>query len=400
MKMSEAHQENKAQRLTDAFELFNQLSENLAQSYQGLESQVARLTEELAAARNERLKTLLEKEKITLRLQQILAALPAGVVILDDSGKVIDCNHQAIDFLGEPLIGLEWERIMTDCLLPVAGCPHERKLADGRRVNLVFNALDNESGQIVLLSDISELRSLQDLLAQQKQLSAMGEMVASMAHQVRTPLSTAILYASQLSKPALTEQQRQVFGGKILERLQYLERQVNDMLVFARQGKMVMDIFSLQHLLTQIKEYMDEQTAIQFDLNIQIQNDLIHGNEDALLGALMNLINNAIEVGQEGCLIQLSVVQQQGDIKFILKDNGPGIAREQLPRIFEPFYTTKQAGTGLGLAVVDSVIKAHGGMIHCHSTPGQGTVFTLTLPCGYTQTTTLSGSQTKQGEYA
>ena len=400
MKMSEAHQENKAQRLTDAFELFNQLSENLAQSYQGLESQVARLTEELAAARNERLKTLLEKEKITLRLQQILAALPAGVVILDDSGKVIDCNHQAIDFLGEPLIGLEWERIMTDCLLPVAGCPHERKLADGRRVNLVFNALDNESGQIVLLSDISELRSLQDLLAQQKQLSAMGEMVASMAHQVRTPLSTAILYASQLSKPALTEQQRQVFGGKILERLQYLERQVNDMLVFARQGKMVMDIFSLQHLLTQIKEYMDEQTAIQFDLNIQIQNDLIHGNEDALLGALMNLINNAIEVGQDGCRIQLSVVQQQGDIKFILKDNGPGIAREQLPRIFEPFYTTKQAGTGLGLAVVDSVIKAHGGMIHCHSKPGQGAVFTLTLPCGYTQTTTLSGSQTKQGEYA
>ena len=98
----------KTEKLADAFQLFNELSKNLSNSYQGLEKQVVTLTEELAAARSERVKTLVEKEKLADRLQQIIAALPAAVIVLNDSDQVVDCNEIAIEYLGEPLIEQNW----------------------------------------------------------------------------------------------------------------------------------------------------------------------------------------------------------------------------------------------------------------------------------------------------
>ncbi len=379
MTTSTLQHSQKAEILTDAFRLFNELSENLASSYQGLEEQVAKLHQELAAARSERLNTLSEKEKLASRLQQILAALPAGVVILNAFGKVIDCNNHALDFLGEPLLDQNWQTLMMQRLQPVSGSPRERQLQDGRRVGITRNLLSNHAEKIILLSDVSELRSLQDMLAQQKHLSAMGEMVASLAHQVRTPLATAVLYASQMSNPLLPEQKRLQFSQKILERLHYLERQVNDMLIFAKQGRLAMQSFSMQELLVLIAENMESYTGC-FSLQQDLQGDLLLGNQDALLGALMNLLNNAIEAGAGN--IVLTVEQSaDGSLRIVISDDGPGIAAQQQIHLFEPFYTTKSHGTGLGLAVVDSVVKAHNGGIACRSSPGQGTVFTLTLPC-------------------
>ncbi len=381
MNLVNNQQTNKADRLADAFQLFNQLSQNLSDSYQGLEAQVAKLNQELAAARSDRLKTLVEKEKIAARLQQILAALPAAVVVLDSAEKVIDCNTIALDFLGEPLLGQYWQSIVRRCLLPVFDTPHERHLHDGRRVNITRNFLSNESGQIILLSDVSELRSLQDMLIQQKQLSAMGEMVASMAHQVRTPLATAILYASQMNKANVSDDKRQRFSQKILERLHYLERQVNDMLIFAKQGKLNMENFSLSNLLSKL---VDNMAAMNVDFRLENREsiDSMLGNEDALHGALMNILNNAVEAcGQSGDIVLMVSRHDDYSLKIVISDNGEGMTEQQRQRLFEPFFTTKLNGTGLGMAVVESVVRAHSGTIQCSSDVGKGTVFTLILPC-------------------
>lgn len=381
---------HKTEQLTDAFRIFNELSQNLSVSYQGLEEQVAKLHGELAFAHSERLKTLEEKEKLASRLEKILAALPAGVIVLDVDGKVLDCNAVATDFLGEPLIGLDWLTVVARSLIPVVGNPHERQLRNGKRVNMTVSKDigrndPSNSGQIVLLSDVSEMRNLQDMLNQQKQLSAMGEMVASMAHQVRTPLSTAILYASQISSPLLDNEKRQRFSQKILERLQYLERQVNDMLIFAKDGRLAMETFSLAELLDHLKEAVKEYTGsggIDLQIINEVQNDAMLGNENALRGALLNLLNNAVDaVDRLGC-IQISVSQLDDfKLRIVIKDDGPGIDQELRQRIFEPFFTTKAQGTGLGLAVVDSVVKAHGGHIHVESESGLGTVFSIVMPC-------------------
>ena len=399
MQQTTTHHTDKTRQLTDAFKLFNQLSEDLTQAYQGLEAKVSRLNQELTAARSARLQTLMEKEKLATRLQQILAALPAAVVVLDKSRMVIDCNHLAIDYLGEPLIGLAWDNVLQRRLLPVTDCPQERSLADGRRLSITCNSLGDDAEQIVLLSDISEFRSLQDLLAQQQQLSAMGEMVARMAHQVRTPLSTAILYASQLKKTHLPEQQRQQFAGKIMERLLYLERQVNDMLIFARQGKMAMENFSVHHLLAQLQ---DSKAGMRCKLIIDDQSGLetMRGNEDALLGALTNLVNNAEEACDTDGVIKISLqCPASGCLRITIQDDGPGIDTLAQQRIFEPFYTTKASGTGLGLAVVNSVVNAHDGHLSCYSEPGKGTQFILELPCVESRTVSLSSLENKEAEH-
>ncbi|WP_031435466.1 sensor histidine kinase [Methylomarinum vadi] len=382
----------KAERLADAFHLFNQLSQNLSASYQGLEAQVARLNRELAAARGERLKTLVEKEKIATRLQQILAALPAAVIVLDYAGQVIDCNTLAINFLGEPLLGENWAAVMRRRLPQVGDTPHERQLPDGRQVTMTRNFLDNESGQIILLSDVSELRALETMLARQKHLTAMGEMAASLAHQVRTPLATAILYASQMNKPAVDDDKRQRFSQKILERLHHLERQVNDMLIYAKQGRLSMESFSLNNLLEFVRENMAER-PILFQLDNRVEADAMLGNEDALRGALMNLLNNSSEACGDDGEISMTVFRQDDyNLGIRIEDNGVGMSEQQRQRLFEPFYTTKSSGTGLGLAVVDSVVSAHSGSIECRSVLGQGTVFTLLLPCINHYSVTLSNA--------
>lgn len=377
MNPSQLQYQQKTERLTDAFRMFNELSENLALSYQSLQEQVAHLNSQLAAARSERLATLCEKEKLANRLQQILAALPAAVILLDAQNRIIDCNERAAGFLGEPLLGRQWQDIMARGLLPVPDSPHERRLRDGRIVSLTRNPLGSDAEQVILLSDVSELRTLQDRLAQQKHLSAMGEMVASLAHQVRTPLATAILYASQMSRPQLNDAKRLRFSEKILERLRYLERQVNDMLIYAKQGRLAMQGFSLQGMLRHLAERMEEFDGV-FLLDSRVAQDSIQGNQDALRGALLNLLNNAIESGAG--LISLTAVQAGESIRIGIQDDGPGIDPSRQTQLFEPFYTTKTHGTGLGLAVVDSVVKAHKGSVYCRSELGQGSEFVVTLP--------------------
>lgn len=115
-----------------------------------------------------------------------------------------------------------------------------------------------------------------------------------------------------------------------------------------------------------------------FLLDNRLDEMTLIGNEDALCGALLNLINNAVEAGAE--LISVKVESSAQGIEIRIQDNGPGIAQVVQKQLFEPFYTTKIHGTGLGLAVVDSVVKAHAGSVTCQSELGQGSVFILTLP--------------------
>lgn len=386
---------NKTEQLADAFRLFNELSQNLTVSYQSLERQVARLHDELAAARSERLKTLLENEKIAARLRQILAALPAGILIIDSYGNVADCNPVALDYLGEPLLTLSWSEVAERSLKSISENPHERQLLNGKRVSLNCSALSEGSGQLVLLSDVSEMRALQDWADRQKNLSAMGEMIASMAHQVRTPLSTAILYASQMTRPGLEDGKRQQFSRKILERLHYLESQVNDMLIFAKEGRLSMETFALSDLLANIGEAVSDRLtngAIEFRLINEAGAAILTGNEPALRGALMNLLNNALEACSGQGAVSLKIVRSSRyRLGFTVRDTGPGIEKALRQRIFEPFYTTKNSGTGLGLAVVDSVVRAHQGAVRCESEPGDGAAFVVELPMAADENPVLPG---------
>lgn len=318
------------------------------------------------------------------RLSHLLKVLPAGVIVLDGHGIVRQANDQARDLLGEPLEGQVWRTIIARSFKPRADDGHEVSLIDGRRVKLSITPLDNEPGQLIVLTDLTETRQLQARVSHMQRLSALGKMVASLAHQIRTPLSAAMLYAANMQRKGLGEAATINFAGKLSNRLKELESQVNDMLLFAKSGE---DQVVAELSLTQIRDAIlpTAQTLVhQAEQQLQFEGfdneAFITGNMTALQGAILNLIHNACQISGKDATITVHASQLAGKLAISVIDEGPGVPASLQQKIFEPFFTTKTHGTGLGLAVVKSVVSAHKGVLAVSNLEGKGACFTLTLP--------------------
>lgn len=395
---------NNNRQLEQAFHVFNEVCQQLEASYRILENRVAQLNGELAAAHDARIRQLIEKERLADRLACLLDALPAGVVVLAADGTIQQCNPAAEDLLGSPLAGRDWEQVMGDAFMRYSEHDQEASLIDGRIVSLSRSPLETEQGQIVLIKDITETRSLEEMANRHKRLTAMGEMAASLAHQIRTPLATAVLYASQLSNKALVPPDREVFSQRILDSLRYLEQLVTDMLAFAKGGTFRADKVDISALLQELHRSVESELLLHsctFEIFDQTEHAVLRGNRTALLGALQNLVTNAIQAcgaehgpcrdkGRAGdgafacCLALHARVVADADgrdcAELVVIDRGPGIAPEVLEHIFEPFFTTRREGTGLGLAVVQAIVHAHEGTVGFESAPSEGTKVTVRLP--------------------
>ena len=250
---------------------------------------------------------------------------------------------------------------------------------DGRRIALAASSLPQESLKIILLTDVTETRALQELAARNQRLSAIGKMAASLAHQIRTPLAGALLYLSQC-RSRRDDRERGKLLEKGIERLRHLDLLVQDMLVFAR-GKgpgervRVADLFKAVHDAAMAVKPPNAHLVIHgSDVLVELD-----GNSTALTAALTNLVNNAFESAPD-VVVTLKAKLRGDRVEFTVRDNGPGIAPSIQSRVFEPFFSTRPAGTGLGLAVVKTVAEAHGGDLALHSEGGRGTRIDLNLP--------------------
>ena len=368
-----------AAQLEQAFSLFNQMSTQLTDSYSVLEARVTELKGELALAGEQRVAELAENERLANRLQHLLDLLPGGVIVIDGSGRVHEANPAACELLGLPLEGELWRHVIARCFAPREDDGHEVSLKDGRRLSIATRSLDPEPGQLVLLNDLTETRRLQDQLARHERLSSLGRMVTSLAHQIRTPLSAALIYASHLTEQALPVETQQRFAGRLKERLHELEHQVRDMLVFARGELPLADRVSPKALMQALQAAA--QTHVQ-GVSMRWQCDLHTGlvlcNRDTLVGALLNLIENALQAG--AVRLKVHVYSRDNTLRLCVSDSGSGIEPKVLERLGEPFFTTKATGTGLGLAVVTAVVRAHHGDLSLRSRLGRGTCALLSLP--------------------
>jgi two-component system sensor histidine kinase FlrB len=365
-----------------ALELFNRMSRQITDSYRTLESRVNQLSGELTQESLQRQQELEEKEQLADRLSTLLNALPAGVVVLDSQGVVTQTNPAAIALLGEPLDGARWVDVIQRCFAPRRDDGHEVSLKDGRRVSIEIRTMENQPGQLILLTDLTETRHLQAQLAHAQRLSAMGKMVASLAHQIRTPLSAAILYGGHLSQEDLDEEMRQRCASRLMSRLTHLEQQVRDMLIFARGETRLAEELSAGKLVAALSsavEGLRPAPGAEVTLHDGISRECrLMCNRDALVGACTNLVNNSLESG--ATKVALHVVEEAGELVIRVVDNGPGFQPAEANRLTEAFYTTKSHGTGLGLAVVQAVVKAHQGRFSIESPEQGGAVATLRLP--------------------
>jgi two-component system sensor histidine kinase FlrB len=369
------------QGLEQAFSLFNQMSTQLNDSYSLLEARVTELKGELAVVSAQRMQELAEKERLANRLQHLLEVLPGGVIVIDGTGMVREANPAACDLLGQPLIGMLWRQVIARCFAPREDDGHEVSLKDGRRLSISTRSLGAEPGQLLLLNDLTETRQLQGQLARHERLSSLGRMVASLAHQIRTPLSAAMIYASHLAEQVLPAETQQRFAGRLKERLHELEHQVRDMLVFARGELPLNDRVTPAALFEALETAA--QTHVQ-DVTVRWQCDPADGellcNRDTLVGAMLNLIENAVQASPTNSRIKVHAYSRGDTLRLCISDNGSGIDAQALARIGEPFFTTKTTGTGLGLAVVMAVTRAHQGQVKYLSRPGRGTCAVVSLP--------------------
>ncbi|NMZ69188.1 PAS/PAC sensor signal transduction histidine kinase [Pseudomonas peli] len=367
--------------LEQAFALFNQMSTQLSTSYSMLEARVTELKGQLALVSAQRMQELAEKERLAHRLQSLLDLLPGGVIVIDGQGVVREANPVARNLLGQPLVGMLWRQVIARNFAPREDDGHEISLKDGRRLSIATRSLHAEPGQLVLLTDLTETRRLQDQLSRHERLSALGRMVASLAHQIRTPLSAALLYASHLTEQVLPVEQQQRFAGRLKERLHELEHQVRDMLIFARGELPLPDRLAPKALFDALRSAAEPHVL---DMQVRWQCDSRAGellcNRDTLVGTVLNLIENAIQAGGREARLKIHLYQRGETLRLCISDNGPGIDSATLARLGEPFFTTKTTGTGLGLAVVKAVARAHQGDVQLRSRPGRGTCAILTLP--------------------
>ncbi|NAT15724.1 PAS domain-containing sensor histidine kinase, partial [Pseudomonas syringae pv. actinidifoliorum] len=326
------------QGLEQAFSLFNQMSAQLTDSYGLLEARVTELKGELADAGAQRLQELAEKERLANRLQNLLDLLPGGVIVIDGMGVVREANPAAIDLLGQPLLGMLWRHVISRCFAPREDDGHEVSLKDGRRLSIATRSLDAEPGQLVLLNDLTETRRLQEQLARHERLSSLGRMVASLAHQIRTPLSAAMIYASHLTEQELPVETQQRFAARLKDRLHELEHQVRDMLVFARGELPLTDRLTPGALFHALQNAA--VTHVQ-GVSVRWQCDSIDGellcNRDTLVGALLNLIENAVQASAGRTLLKVHAYSRGNVLRVCFSDNGSGMDKAALARIGEPF---------------------------------------------------------------
>ncbi|MCY1280646.1 Signal transduction histidine-protein kinase AtoS [compost metagenome] len=376
-----AVEESSRAGLEQALTLFSQMSSQLNESYSLLEARVSELKGQLALVSAQRMQELAEKERLANRLQSLLDLLPGGVIVIDGQGVVREANPAARGLLGQPLVGMLWRQVIARCFAPREDDGHEISLRDGRRLSIATRSLSGEPGQLVLLNDLTETRRLQDQLARHERLSALGRMVASLAHQIRTPLSAAMLYASHLSEQQLPLEQQQRFAGRLKDRLHELENQVRDMLVFARGELPLPDRLSPPQLLASLRAAAEAHVeGLQIRWQCDVRGGELLCNRDTLVGSLLNLIENAIQAAGREVRLKVHLYRRDDSLRLSIADDGPGMDAATLARLGEPFFTTRNTGTGLGLAVVKAVARAHQGELRLRSRPGRGTCATLILP--------------------
>jgi two-component system sensor histidine kinase FlrB len=366
--------QSEAGELQHAFQTFAALSGSLQRSYSDLESKVTRLNTELTRAQAAR-------ARLDERFERLLEAMAGGVLVLGADEVVQGCNPAAIELLGEPLLGQPWQAIRRRAFADGSLFGGEFALTSGRHVTLSRRPLGDD-GHVVLVTDVTESHLVRELAVRSQRLAAMGEMAARLAHQLRTPLAAALLYASQLGTAVALDARNRELASKATERLHELERLIADMLQFAAGGAGRSSEIAVGELLEAVVQALEYRLRQGGTLTIRtrVPQLVIRGRRDALIGALVNLVVNALDIVGAGAQVVVEALESApGSVRIRVADNGPGVAPEIRARIFDPFFTRRAGGTGLGLAIVASVAHAHGGRVWLEE-DGPGAVFVLELP--------------------
>jgi len=302
------------------------------------------------------------------------------VLVLDGRGAIQEFNPAALTLLGEPLLGQLFSTVRARSTVNPVKVGEHTELRSGRFVNVSRRELDN-GGEVVLLTDVTESHLMQVLLARQQRLLTLGELAAGLAHQIRTPLAAALLYASQMTLSDFSPTDLSRCAEKTVGSLKQLDKLVNDMLAFAHGGA-AREAVSVSALLEQVAQWLRPalRDGIRLTIRTLAADLMVRANAPSLVSAVLNLATNALQAATAPLNLELLALRTpDGRAQIVVSDNGPGVPAPIRERIFEPFFTTRARGNGIGLSIVKTVVESHSGRVRLAES-GRGATFIIDLP--------------------
>ncbi|MGQ9630492.1 MAG: ATP-binding protein [bacterium] len=335
--------------------------------------------------------------------KSILESVASGVISVDQGGRIAVCNPAArkiLDPKGEGTIGQDisslperLRRLLEDAL---AGEVHSRvefevpagnsRIFLGASTSLLQDERGAPLGAILVFTDLTEIRQLQRELAVRDRLAALGEMSAGIAHEIRNPLSGMRIFAEILRKRLISLGEEELTGHveTILREIRNLDDLISEFLLFARPLQMNLQRRNLKDIVDSALELfapnLDEKNI---KLILDLKPDVVSMvDDDKLKRAILNLLINAAQAIDERGTITVGLREEGDKILVSVQDTGCGIEEELRDKIFNPFFTTKDRGAGLGLSLVHKIVEGHGGSIRVESRVGEESTFTIVLPKG------------------
>jgi signal transduction histidine kinase len=381
--------------LSRAFTLFSEEAGRLKTAYAKLQERFQTVNQELETK-------IAELSRVNSYLHNILKNISDAILFINLDGTISLINESAqkllrvkaettlfkryTDSFPDDYFGFSMQEALTFGISP--RLLYKTYHAEGKEVeistNFVYEGPKLYHGMILVLRDISEKQKLQLIANRNDRMKELGEMAATVAHEIRNPLGGIRGYASLLYRDLEGEEHLQEMAGLIIEGTKSLENLVSAVLQYSRPIEIQPQSTELGTYLKQIGKFIKVDPAFppNIKLVMHIPNDPIIAPLDPamLKSALLNLIFNAFQAMPEGGILTISLLKMDAFCQIALSDTGTGMEQEHLSRLFSPFFTTKQKGNGLGLVETQKIIQAHLGAIEVRSLPGKGTTFTLTLP--------------------
>lgn len=397
--------------LQKAFSDFQFRAERLSVAYAGMQEDFRKINLELDKKNAELQSSLNKQEETQNYLNSILESMDNGVVGIDIMGNITHFNRAASEITGyniedvqnKPYIDLFRNSADGEpALITVLHTGREMKRGekviwhrDGHPVPVSYQTaiLEDKNGSrigaVEIFSDISLIKALEKEMHQAKTMAALGEMSATVAHEIRNPLGAMGMWAGLLERDLEPGDQRRKTLGKITEGLSKLNKIVTNLLVYTRPVKLEFRKVQLETVLEEIVDFVQIEIErlgqkINVKKNWADEKTFILADPEKMGQVVMNLCLNAVQAMPAGGELSVTVDKKKQRaaefVCFSICDTGTGIAKDDISKIFDPFFTTKENGTGLGLAIVKKFVETHSGYIDVKSAIQKGTTVRVFLP--------------------
>lgn len=394
--------------LVRALHLFDETTRALEARSQRLEEVLTIKQRELQVANQNLHDKVEESDRLQRYLQLILDAVASGVVAVDDQGRVMARNPAARAVLGDLPPGTDYRGAAPES--PVwatlasgeAVALQEREQSGGEeggvrqlraRATPLLSGDGQHLGAVEVFDDVTGIRHLEQQLERAERLKSLGEMAAGVAHEIRNPLNGIEGFASLLARD-LGDAPGRRFADAIIDGVRHLNRTVTGLLAFTRPAPPSKRPVPPVELIRSCLELLEAEGAggdeaaestvpVRFD-NHWPDEFLLRCDPGQIRQVLLNLMQNACQVCRQASVtepqVRVGLSTDADGTRFIVDDNGPGVPQAERHRIFTPFFTTRDSGTGLGLAVAHTIVSLHSGSLSVDDSPLGGARFVLALP--------------------